>query len=206
MQTHRASARAQQLISQLAPSSSSCSSSSCSSSSSSSSSSPSSPTLATADLCDTHASEVTALVLPPSTGRWISYGGAAAFHGPVYCVKVFEDNALVRTTLETDGAGQVLLVDGGGSMRCALVGDQLVTLAMKNHWAGIIVHGAIRDSSAIREMNCGLIAIGTNPVKSLKGSFGQVAQAVSVGGVTVRKGEYVYADGDGILVAKKKLH
>lgn len=157
--------------------------------------------IATADLCDTHPTDVTALPVV-----WRRFGGRVSFHGPVHPLKVFEDNALVRSALETPGDGRVLLVDGGGSLRAALVGDQLATLAIRNQWAGIVVHGAIRDSAAIDAMPIGVHALGTCPVKSQRRGMGVQCDAVDIAGVQVQKGDYLYADADGILVAKKRLH
>ena len=134
-----------------------------------------------------------------------SYGGAARFSGRVVTLKVFEDNSLVRTALEEPGQGQVLVVDGGGSTRCALVGDQLAVLAEKNDWAGIIVFGCIRDSLEIGKINIGVKALNTNPKKSVKKGAGDRNTPVTFAGVTFSPGDYVYADEDGILLSTKKL-
>jgi regulator of ribonuclease activity A len=118
---------------------------------------------------------------------------------------VFEDNSLVRKALETDGHGQVLVIDGGGSMRCALVGDQLAQLGVANGWAGIIVYGCIRDSKAIGTMDLGLFALGTHPLKSIKKGAGDTDIPVAFGGVSFVPGQYVYADEDGVIVSEIPL-
>lgn len=154
----------------------------------------------TADLCD--ANEGTIRVVAP---MFRSYGGRKAFGGAIATLKVFEDNSLVRTALEGPGNGKVLVIDGGGSMRCALVGDQLGVLAVKNGWAGVIVYGCIRDSRAIGTMALGAFALGTHPLKSIKKGVGEADIPVTFGGVTFVPGEYVYADEDGVVVSPTSL-
>ena len=154
----------------------------------------------TPDLYDAHEQDVR--VAEP---LFRNYGGAARFHGPIATVKVFEDNSLVRAALEESGAGRVLVVDGGGSLRCALVGDQLAMLAEKHSWAGIIVHGCIRDSVEIARINIGVKALNTSPKKSVKKGAGERNIPVIFAGVTFAPGEYVYADEDGILLSERKL-
>lgn len=116
----------------------------------------------------------------------------------------------MRTTLEKDGQGRVLLVDGGGSLRCALVGDQIAALAAKNGWAGVVVHGAVRDADTIdAECSVSIKALGTSPVKSVRRGWGALDVPVTLGqqgGIMIRTGDYVYADADGVLIAKKPLH
>ncbi|MCK6551463.1 ribonuclease E activity regulator RraA [Myxococcota bacterium] len=155
---------------------------------------------ATADLCDQHQDELD--VALPSLR---DYGRVRAFHGPIATVKVFEDNALVRKRLEEPGAGRVLVVDGAGGLRTALVGDKLAQLGADNGWAGIIVHGCIRDSAAIAEIAIGVKALGTTPRKSDKRGTGVVDVPVTFAGVTFRPGEHVYADADGIVISKRAL-
>lgn len=150
---------------------------------------------ATADLYDAHESE--ACVLLPG---FRNFGGRRSFHGPVVTLKVHEDNSLVRSALEQPGAGRVLVVDGGGSLRCALVGDKLAELGRDNGWSGIIVFGCIRDSVAIGRMDFGVQALDTNPRKSVKRGDGQRDIPVTFHGVTFTPGAFVYADDDGILV------
>ena len=154
----------------------------------------------TTDLCDANEGKVRA-VAP----MFRSFGGKTRFAGPIRTLKVFEDNSLVRSTLETAGNGAVLVVDGGGSMRCAMVGDQLALLGVKNNWAGIIVYGCIRDSGPIAGMDIGVFALGTHPMKSVKKGAGDVDIPVTFGGVTFTPGEYIYADEDGVIVSATAL-
>ena len=154
----------------------------------------------TADLCDKH-DAVVRIVQP----MFRSLGGKPAFSGRITTLKVFEDNTLVRATLETAGNGRVLVVDGGGPMRCALVGDQLGVLAVNNGWAGIVVYGCIRDSKAIGAMDVGVFALGTHPRKSVKKGVGDTDIVVTFGGVSFIPGEYLYADEDGVLVSTNAL-
>lgn len=154
----------------------------------------------TADLCDDHADKVQ--VAEPIFG---DYGGDISFFGPLSTLKAFEDNSLVRKAFEEPGQGRVLVIDGGGSMRCALVGDQLAALAEKNGWAGVIVNGCIRDSAAISDTAIGVKALGVHPLKTVKRNEGQRDVVVRFAGVTFTPGHYVYADEDGLLVSEKPL-
>jgi regulator of ribonuclease activity A len=134
------------------------------------------------------------------------FGGKTMFHGPVATLKVFEDNALVRTLLEEPGTGRVLVIDGGGSMRCALVGGNLAQLGVSNGWNGLVVFGCIRDSAEIRELPIGVKALGAYPRKSEKGLHtGHRDRPVGFAGVTFRSGDWLYADSDGIVVSQIPL-
>ena len=154
----------------------------------------------TTDLCD--ANEGRVRVCAP---MFRSFGGRTSFHGQIATLKLFEDNSLVRSALETPGNGRVLVVDGGGSMRCALVGDQLALLGVKNGWAGVVVYGCIRDSKAISAMEIGVFALGTHPMKTVKKGVGDSDVPVSFGGITFTPGEYLYADEDGVIVSAQSL-
>jgi regulator of ribonuclease activity A len=154
----------------------------------------------TADLCDEFLSELQVCQLPMQ-----SYGGKAEFSGPIATVDVFEDNVLVREALETVPAGTVLVVDGKGSRNCALLGDRLAQIACERGLAGVIIHGCIRDSAEIANMPLGVMAIGTCPVKSKKEGKGKRDVALEFGGVRWEPGAYVYADQDGIVLAKTDL-
>ena len=156
--------------------------------------------LSTADLYDAHESIVQ--VVEP---LYRDYGGAPAFAGPVATVKVFEDNSLVRQALEEPGNGRVLLVDGGGSLHCALLGDVLAQLAVDNGWTGVVVHGCVRDSRALAEMKLGVKALATNPRKSVKRGRGERGVLISFAGVSVHDGDWLYADQDGILISSTQL-
>jgi len=155
---------------------------------------------ATADLCDQFGAEVH--VAEPLFEDW---GGSVAFGGPVETVRVFEDNALVREALDSPGRGRVLVVDGGGSRRSALVGGNLAALAHRNGWAGIVVNGSIRDAEEIRTVPVGVKALGAVPRKSAKAGAGERGVPVTFAGVTFQPGWYVYADRDGIVVAEREL-
>ncbi|HMV18081.1 MAG TPA: ribonuclease E activity regulator RraA [Zoogloea sp.] len=157
-------------------------------------------TFQTTDLCDANEGKVR--VVAP---MFRSFGGKTRFAGPISTLKVFEDNSLVRSALETAGAGRVLVVDGGGSMRCAMVGDQLAALGVKNGWAGIVVYGCIRDSGPIAGMDIGVFALGTHPQKSVKKGAGDQDIPVTFGGVTFVPGHWLYADEDGVIVADAPL-
>ena len=157
--------------------------------------------LLTTDLCDAH-EEMVRVVEP----MFSSFGGRASFFGRIATLKLFEDNSLVRKTLESAGEGRVLVIDGGGSLRRALVGDQLAALGVKNGWAGVVVYGCIRDSRAIGEMDIGVFAIDTHPMKTLKKNVGDADIPVTFGGVTFNPGEWLYADDDGVIVSESALH
>jgi regulator of ribonuclease activity A len=158
----------------------------------------------TPDLCDQFETELgkTVRVVAPMFRR---YGGRTAFSGKVVTLKIFEDNTLVREVFNEDGAGKVLVIDGGGSLRCALVGDQLALLALKNGWEGVIVYGCIRDSADINRMDIGIRALDTHPQKTVKKGVGERNLAVTFGGVTFNPGEYAYADEDGVLISAHPL-
>ncbi|MGB7397016.1 MAG: ribonuclease E activity regulator RraA [Candidatus Macondimonas sp.] len=155
---------------------------------------------ATTDLSDAHPDAIQ--VAEP---MFRDFGGQRAFHGAIATVKLFEDNALVRSILETPGAERVLVVDGGGSMRCALLGDQLAELAVRNGWAGVVVYGCIRDSEAIGQLPLGVKALATYPLKSIKRGEGQREIPVRFAGVHFRPGAWLYADGDGLIVSEHPL-
>ena len=154
----------------------------------------------TADLCDAHEDRVR--VLAPMLR---SYGGARAAGGPVRTLKIFEDNALVREMLAEPGQGAMLVIDGGGSLRRALLGDNLAELAVKNGWAGVVVYGCIRDSAAIGRLPLGVWALATHPMKTVKRGEGQRDVPVSFGGVTFVPGMFAYADEDGVIVSDAPL-
>ena len=154
----------------------------------------------TTDLFDEHEEEVR--VCDP---LFRDFGGKKQFGGPVRIIKCFEDNSLVRATLEEPGEGRVLIVDAGGSLRCAMLGDMIAAIGVKNGWAGVVMYGCIRDSVDIAGMDIGVKAIATNPRKSTKRGEGQRDLPVSFGSVTFRPGDYVYCDEDGILASSKPL-
>jgi regulator of ribonuclease activity A len=128
------------------------------------------------------------------------FGARAVFAGPVHTVRCFEDNALLKSVLSEPGDGGVLVVDGGASLHCALVGDVIAGLGESNGWAGIIVNGAVRDAAALRSIDIGIKALGTNPRKSTKTGAGERDVEVEFGGITFAPGEIAYSDDDGIVV------
>lgn len=160
---------------------------------------------ATADLCDRYEDELRTGAVRVVAPIFRSFGGQPAFHGSIATLKLFEDNSFVRKALEQPGTGRVLVIDGGGSLRRALIGDQLAAMGVKNGWAGIVVNGCIRDSVAIAAMNIGVLALATHPRKTDKKNIGETDIAVTFGGATFRSGEYLYADGDGVIVANHDL-
>ena len=160
---------------------------------------------ATCDLCDDNEDKLadgTLAVLPPVFQK---FGKRVTFSGRAATLKVFEDNVLVRSTLETPGEGRVLVVDGGGSLRCALVGGNLGVLAEKNGWAGIVVNGCIRDSEEINACDIGVRALATHPQRSVRKGLGERELRVAIAGVAVQPGDWIYADADGVLVSRVAL-
>jgi regulator of ribonuclease activity A len=157
-------------------------------------------TFQTPDLCDENEGKVKV-----ATPMFQAYGGKTRFHGQIQTVKVFEDNVFVRDLLSEPGTGKVLVVDGGGSLRCALVGDLIAAMAQKNGWEGIIVYGCIRDSGVINGIDIGVCALNTNPLKSIKQGAGYKNIPVTFAGITFAPGEFVYVDEDGIITSATAL-
>jgi len=154
-------------------------------------------TFKTADLCDDFSGSLQ-IVRP----MFQSFGGNKRFSGAIQTVKIFEDNVLVREMLSEQVNGDVLVVDGGGSLRCALLGDMLAEMGYKNGWSGVVVYGCIRDSYDINGMPIGVRAIQTNPLKSIKKGWGDKNIAVTFAAATFIPGNYLYADEDGIILSK----
>ena len=149
----------------------------------------------TADVCD----EYEAVVVTP-TAAFRRFGGREAFAGSIETVSCFEDNVLVRSTLSQPGEGRVLVVDGGGSQRVALMGDDMARLAADQGWAGVVVHGAVRDVVELRGIDLGLVALGSNPRRSAKLGRGSVGVSVQIGGAVLSPGDVVHVDDDGVAV------
>jgi regulator of ribonuclease activity A len=154
----------------------------------------------TTDLYDAHEGRVA--VLEPMLK---SYGGKPRFSGQIVTLKLYEDNTLVREMLAEPGAGKVLVVDGGGSKRCALLGDQIAELAVKNQWEGVVIYGCIRDSVAIAALPLGVRALDTNPKKSVKRNEGTRDLVLNFAGVDFTPGHWLYADEDGVLLSPVAL-
>lgn len=154
----------------------------------------------TADLCDDHSKEL--LICQQ---EFKSYGQKRTFSGPISTVRVFEDNVLVVEALESIPEGSVLVVDGGGSKRCALMGDRLGEIAQSRKLAGVIIYGCVRDTVELGSLDIGIFALGSNPLKSRKEGKGDRDIPVTFGGIDWKPGEYVYADEDGVIVSSKAL-
>ncbi|MBT95766.1 MAG: hypothetical protein CL431_07350 [Acidimicrobiaceae bacterium] len=153
----------------------------------------------TADLLDNHPDSIVLME------DFLSFGKIKSFFGRTKTIHAPEDNSLVRQVLKTKGNNQVLVVDGCASRACALIGDQLALLAIKNEWAGIIVNGYIRDSAVISEMPIGIKALGTNPRKSVKKNRGEIDIELNISQIAIKPGLWIYSDPDGIIIAKENL-
>jgi regulator of ribonuclease activity A len=156
--------------------------------------------LTTADLVDAHAD-----VLRGCHAQFRTYGGRKRFHGPVRTIKTFEDNPLVKRTLSSPGDGAVLVIDGGASLRCCLLGDYLAALGARNGWTGVIVWGAVRDTVALGALDFGVKALGSNPLRPGKTGAGELDVPVEFGEAVFRPGDWVYSDEDGIVVSDRRL-
>jgi regulator of ribonuclease activity A len=154
----------------------------------------------TADLCDSYSDEVQI-----SAPIWTSYGGRARFYGQVATVRCFEDNSLVRAALAEVGEGRVLVVDAGGSLRCAMLGDNLARMAVDNGWVGVLLWGCVRDSAVLAGLPLGIKALATHPRRSEKRGTGERDPVLRFAELTVRPGDYLYADEDGVLIAPRAL-
>ncbi|SEA77153.1 regulator of ribonuclease activity A [Desulfuromusa kysingii] len=152
-------------------------------------------TFKTADLYDVYAEKLQ--VCEP---LFQHYGGHKSFFGPIATLKCFEDNTLVGVMVDQPGKGRVLVVDAGGSRRCAMLGDRLAQKAVDNGWAGVLMFGCVRDSVDIGHMPIGVLALATTPRKSVKKGVGESGESVQFAGVTFNPGEWLYADEDGAVV------
>lgn len=155
----------------------------------------------TADLLDDNEDKALQIVQP----GFMSFGGKSKFSGEIVTIKIHEDNSLVRELMAEDGAGKVLVVDGSGSTRCALLGDMLAEKGVKNGWDGLVIYGLIRDSVDINQMDIGVKALGTFPLKSVKRGVGLRNEVVHFHDVTFTPGHYLYSDEDGIVVSPEAL-
>ena len=158
----------------------------------------------TCDLCDAHISDDSGdfRVLPPV---FRSFGGLARFAGEVSTVQCLDDNSLVRAALAEAGRGRVLVVDGGGSLRRALVGGNVAASAAQNGWAGVLVYGCVRDVAELNATQVGLYALALNPMPTVKQGQGLRDVAVQIAGVPVRSGDWLYADDDGVVLSRRNL-
>lgn len=154
----------------------------------------------TTDLCDDYSDE-----LQISDIAFRSFGKKTRFSGKIETVNVYEDNVLLVEALESVQEGSVIIVDGGGSNRCALLGDRLAGIAQSRKLSGIIINGYVRDSVDLAKMNIGILALGTNPLKSKKEGTGERNSNLHFGGVDWNPDEYVYVDEDGVIISKRPL-
>ncbi|PWZ33280.1 putative 4-hydroxy-4-methyl-2-oxoglutarate aldolase 2 [Zea mays] len=161
--------------------------------------------LATAEACDANAALIMNGDLRSLQPIFQIYGGRQIFAGPVVTLKIFEDNVLLREFLEEKGHGRVLVVDAGGSMRCAVLGGNLAQLMQNNGWAGIVVNGCIRDVDEINGCDVGVRALNSHPMKSNKKGVGEKHVPVTFAGTRICDGEWLYADSDGILISRSEL-
>ncbi len=159
----------------------------------------------TTDLCDANEALLADGSLRVLAPLFQPYGAEPAFAGPVATLRCFEDNSLVRTALEEPGQGRVLVVDGGGSLRCALLGGNLAKLAEQNGWAGVLVNGCVRDVDEIAACRVGVRALASHPRKSDKRGIGQRDLVVEFAGSRIAPGEWCYADRDGVLISARPL-
>ena len=154
----------------------------------------------TPDLCDAYPDQVQ--VLEP---MFSNFGGRDSFGGRIVTIKCFEDNSLVKEQAEQDGKGKVLVVDGGGSLRRALLGDMIAEKAARNGWEGMLIYGCVRDVDVLAQSNLGIQALASHPMKTDKRNIGDLNVAVTFGGVTFHPGHYVYADNNGVIVSPSPL-
>ncbi|MEQ4313654.1 ribonuclease E activity regulator RraA [Pseudomonas syringae] len=154
----------------------------------------------TPDLCDAYPEQVQ--VVEP---MFSNFGGLDSFGGQIVTLKCFEDNSFVKQQVELDGKGKVLVVDGGGSLRCALLGDMLAEKAAKNGWEGVVIYGCVRDVDMLAQTDLGVQALASYPKRSEKRGEGQLDLPVTFGGVTFHPGEYLYADNNGIIISSSPL-
>ncbi|MER7369789.1 ribonuclease E activity regulator RraA [Nonomuraea wenchangensis] len=154
-------------------------------------------TISTADLYDEHGDQLDSCHL-----QLRQYGGRRAFSGRIATVRCHEDNALLKSVLSEPGEGRVLVVDGGGSLRAALMGDVIAGIAVASGWAGVVIHGAVRDVAALRDLDLGIKALGSNPRKSAKTGAGERDVPVTFGDAVFHPGAELFSDEDGILVTR----
>lgn len=154
----------------------------------------------TADLMDLYQEELQSCTL-----QFRDYGGIRAFWGPCQTLRCRNDNLLVKQALSSPGNGSVLVVDGGGSLETAMLGDQMAELGRRNGWAGVVINAAVRDTTTLGTIAFGVKALGSNPRKSRKEGRGEAAISVKFGSTTFQPGDWVYCDEDGVVVAKRPL-
>jgi regulator of ribonuclease activity A len=163
------------------------------------------PDFSTCDLCDAHKVSDPAQIRVWPGSRWRSYGLAPRFCGAVATVRCFEDNSLLKAAVESPGQARVLVVDGGESLRRALLGGNLAAAAEANGWAGLLIHGAVRDLAELRQTDLGILALGHCPMPTERRGQGLRDLVLLIDGQPVRPGDWLYADEDGVLVSSERL-
>ncbi|MBP0942653.1 ribonuclease E activity regulator RraA [Pseudomonas alliivorans] len=154
----------------------------------------------TPDLCDAYPDLIQ--VVEP---MFSNFGGRDSFGGKIVTLKCFEDNSLVKEQIALDGKGKVLVVDGGGSLRCAMLGDMVAEQASKNGWEGVLIYGCVRDVDMLAQTDLGVQALASHPKKSEKRGVGELNVPVTFGGVTFKPGDYLYADNNGVIISPSPL-
>ncbi|MBD8568856.1 ribonuclease E activity regulator RraA [Pseudomonas syringae] len=154
----------------------------------------------TPDLCDAYPDLIQ--VVEP---MFSNFGGRDSFGGQIVTLKCFEDNSLVKEQIALDGKGKVLVVDGGGSLRCAMLGDMVAEQASKNGWEGLLIYGCVRDVDMLAQTDLGVQALASHPKKSEKRGIGEMNVPVTFGGVTFKPGDYLYADNNGVIISPSPL-
>ena len=159
----------------------------------------------TADICDENEDEIDNGSVQVLSRPLTVYGRRKHIYGQVVTVKVFEDNSFVRKTLEGDGENRILVVDGGGSRRCALMGGNLAVLAKENGWQGAIIFGCVRDSVELMDVDIGIWAVGTSPVKSKKANVGSINKPINIENCLIKPDLFCVADSDGVIFSKASI-
>jgi regulator of ribonuclease activity A len=160
----------------------------------------------TCDFCDAHKSDDTGAFRVLPGGLYARYGALPRFAGPVTTVRCLEDNSMVKSLVESAGHGRVLVVDGAGSMRRALLGGNLAAAAAKNGWAGLLIHGCVRDLAELAAAQLGILALGHVPMPTERRGQGAVDLVLQMHGQTIRPGDWLYADEDGVVISAQPLH
>jgi len=160
--------------------------------------------ISTPDLCDQYEND-DLVEIQVLDSIFTSYGGCEQFFGQIVTIKCFEDNSLLKELAGTPGKGRVIVMDGGGSQRRAILGDMIATNAVNNGWAGLIINGCVRDVDELTTINIGVKALNTHPIKTDKRGIGDSNVAVTFAGQTIKPGQWVYADNNGVIVTDKEL-
>jgi len=161
--------------------------------------------ISTPDLCDAYEEQIAIGEIRVLDAVFNNYGGLDSFFGQAVTIKCFEDNSVVKQLVGTPGKGRVIVMDGGGSLRRAILGDMLAEKAADNGWAGLVINGCIRDRDEIAGIQLGVKALNTHPMKTEKRGLGDLNVDVMFAGHTIRNGDWVYSDNNGILVSKDEL-